>query len=112
LTRHGFCKDIERLEQLKQNGDIDTGMTVFLTNYPPFWTIPKTSNPTNYEEFRLHEGRQLHGRLAWAAKTSENTRRFAGGDIELSGTYDVRWTDYSMIEDEKRGLFRVLVVEV
>ncbi len=112
LTRHGFCKDIERLERLKQNNDIDTGIAVFLTNYPPFWTGPKTSKPTNYETFRLHESRQLHGLLTWATNTSANTLKFAGGNVELSETYDLRWTDYSMIEDEKRGLFRVLVVNV
>jgi hypothetical protein len=97
LMRHGYCKDVERLEFIKSKRIVTRGIAILLTNYPNFWLPPKSKSPTTFEAFRIHEGRVLHGELNWHPRTAQRTQQFSGGGVRINGHYPVHWRDYSRI---------------
>lgn len=110
LIRYAFCKDIERLENLKSTGGT-TGYAIFLSNYPPFWSPSSTGRITTYEEFRIHEGVTLSGERKWATHAGPGTTKGIGAPIGLQGEYAMHWTEYSQMDGPK-GEFRYLLIEV
>ncbi|WP_051620327.1 hypothetical protein [Paenibacillus sp. UNC451MF] len=70
-TRYGFCNDIERVEKMIDLKHCTEGYAVILTNYSAFWKTwkPNLSRKVNDEDFRIHEGRRLHGELKWGPNT-------------------------------------------
>lgn len=112
LHRYDFMEDIERLEQLiSEYPDKNiTGYAILLTNDSALWEPPsKSLNPVD-ADFRLYEGREVHGILQWGAHASEGTKKNRERAIRLRGKYRLQWTDYSQIGPGHQ--FRVLVVKV
>lgn len=49
--------------------------------------------------FRIHEGRQVAGTLAWASAAAPGSIRGREAPIELAGTYRLQWRDYTELPD-------------
>jgi len=103
LARRNFVFDIERLERFAV-GRKDNGLAVILTNDSSLWSRPRVGRVTRDQAFRIHEGRTLAGTLLWGAGD------FPANTRELTGRYELAWSDYSRL-DGPNGLFRYLVVE-
>lgn len=82
-----------------------------MTNDPLYWKKPApTWRDTMDTAFRLHEGRQLRGEMAWSERASAGTMKNREDSIHLKGSYVARWRDYSDAGAERYGKFRYLAV--
>jgi hypothetical protein len=109
MHRAAFTKDVMRIELLVVQDAAVQGWVVALTNDPSYWN-PGRDSASSDAAFRLHEGRELGGRLAWRTGTSINTMKGTEA-IALRGIYRAAWHDYSTV-DAPRGRFRFLAVRV
>ena len=87
---------------------------MIITNDAGYWQEPSVNwRGTIDADFRIHEGREISGQLAWAPKTSLGTMKDQEDPIVLQSSYTIQWHDYSHpIEDVKNGQFRYCVVDV
>ena len=104
LARLHYVHDVVRLERLADSTGA-RGIAVMLTNEPALWTPPTKPVTTRDAAFRLHDGVTLTGVLDWGPGFRPNRR-------ELRGTYGVRWSDYSAIDDGPGGALRWTALEV
>lgn len=109
VRRYDVVKDIRRLEEVVKAGAADVGVMVAITNDSSYWTPGRPG--TVDAAFRLHEGAVLRGRVGWAAHAGAGTTSKRTEIISLTGSYRVRWSDYSDT-GEPAGRFRMLVLEV
>lgn len=103
LARRNFVFDIERLERFAVRQQ-DNGLAVILTNDSSLWSRPRPGQAARDREFRIHEGRTLADTLLWGGGD------FPANTRELTGRYELHWSDYSRL-DGSNGHFRYLVVE-
>lgn len=108
LARYDFWKDIDRLESLIADRWIDTGYVVAVANDQSIWNKGKTG--TADESFRLHEGREVEGTLAWGARAGPGTRKGREQPHELRGRYRLNWRDYST--PMPNDALRYLIIDV
>ncbi len=108
--RYDFLKDISRLEKVLEKKSDGAGFAAFLTNDHLYWEKPKKKDPVD-EDFRIHEGKTIKGKLSWKEGTSKETMKTREEPIMLEGEYTLIWEDYSNLE-EQNGKFRYLVIEV
>lgn len=94
LGRYDFIKDMQRVETLIKKQDITQGHIVFLTNDSAYWKIPKLKNTVD-SDFRIHDGRNLHGELRWRKEASKGTTRGRESPIFIQGNYHLKWRNYS-----------------
>jgi hypothetical protein len=96
--RLGFVKDLARLETL-----VDTlareqkqvsAYAILLTSKPHYWKASKKRIAAFVD---VCEGKILYGPT---------------GSVALTGSYDVKWQDYSQVTDGKFGQFRYLAIKV
>lgn len=112
IRRYEILKDIARIETLCAAGVVRAGMSVTITNDRTLWTESRRTNTVDHL-FRLHHGRRVQGSLAWATHAGPGTTRGRESKIELAGTYDINWIEYSRIENVARNTeFRMLIAEV
>ena len=112
LTRYDLLRDIQRLEHALARSDMcKTGLAILLTNDLLYWKSPHRAGTID-AAFRIHEGRELTGELAWAAHAGAGTTRSREAPIRLEGSYTMHWQDYSNFAGEKYGEFRYLAVAV
>ena len=112
--RYDFIMDIRRLEQVVyDSAPAEVGFAVLLTNDPSYWEAPQRGwEDTSDAAFRVHEGRVIKGEMKWSESASEGTKEGRQEPINLKGSYDINWRDYSILNEEKYGKFRYLVVAV
>ena len=112
ITRYDFLRDVQRLEHtVARMDDCKVGLAILLTNDPLYWRSPTRAGTVD-AAFRIHEGRELTGEVAWAAHAGAGTTRSREAPIRLEGSYTMRWRDYSNFAGEKYGEFRYLAVTV
>lgn len=111
IGRYDVLKDLQRLEYMTSTGVADEGYLIFLTNDPFYYTDPGQDKPTADRDFRLHEGRELSGRMAWGEQTGFGTMKGREEPISLNGHYHLRWLPYSRLDIPGRGDFRFLFLE-
>jgi len=85
IGRYDFIKDIRRLEQIISDRKNIVGYAILLANDSAYWTRARGSRPVD-ADFRLQEGRNLHGILRWGEGASEGTKRTREKSLELKGT--------------------------
>ena len=124
LRCYDILKDIQRLESYVNNGEIDKGYSIVLTNVKSLWCQKKQKKETYYDNFRISDGKTVEGKLCWNKIINGETKKPADGTIKgrtkpiyLQGTYNLNWKEYSNNlsdekESEKSGLFKYLLVEV
>ncbi len=108
LARYDFLKDLSRLEILK-NSEIEAGFAIFLTNAKLYWKNSR-KDAGNGHAFLISEGSIKSGSMGW--RNSENQNSIGASrvsSIELNGSYQCSWQDYSLVED---NLFKYLIVQV
>jgi hypothetical protein len=109
IGRYDVIKDIVRIESLVHEGVVASGLVILLTNDQGYWN--KSVRETVDGAFRLHDGRQLAGELAWASTAGAGTTRGRESVHTLRGEYTLAWTPYSKLPG-KGGDFRALVLAV
>ena len=112
LARYDFLKDIQRLERAVEEGAAKYGFAIMLTNESLYWRPPPTRNPTSFDEFRIHEGRQVTGTMMWGPTAGACTRENREKPISLKGSYTMNWRDYSRLGAERNARFRYLAIPV
>ena len=111
--RYDFLKDVQRLERVVAEKKARGGYAVLLTNHPYYWENPTQGWRTAIDtDFRLHEGRTISGRLLWSDRAGAGTMRGRHEAIGLTGSYDLRWRDYSRLGESNNQQFRYLAVAV
>lgn len=111
IRRYDFLKDIQRLEQSIESGPAETGIAILLTNDPLYWK-PAGKSDVADAAFRIHDGREIAGRLAWSEKASKGTTDGREEPIILQGSYTLHWRDYSELPEPGKSRFRYLAVSV
>ncbi len=111
LGRYDTLKDMQRLEQVVAAVPNSSGFVLLLTNDRSYWTA-STRQDTADAHFRLHEGRLLTGQLSWGDAASAGTRHTRESNLLLSGSYELKWRDYSTIKSGAYGTFRYVLVNV
>lgn len=110
--RYDFIRDIQRLEDVVGAHDNAVGYAIMVTNDYGYWN---DSGPTdaNDAEFRVHEGRQLlPNSYGWKDPQKPSITKEKQCAMDIKGSYEFRWKDYSQIEGETDGLFKYLLVKV
>ena len=111
-SRYSFLKDVQRLEDFVFTvPDVRSGLAVFLTNDATYWKEPSRRNLVD-SEFRLHEGRQVAGEMAWSERASAGTRKSREAPIRLTGPYRLQWRDYVSVGNGRHATFRYLLIRV
>ncbi len=95
LSRYDFLDDVRRLERMVEAGRAKRGFAVILTNDGSYWSPPTTGHRTDDAAFRLHEGKEIRGPLKWSRADKLEAKRNRRRPISLSGSYTLRWHDYS-----------------
>jgi hypothetical protein len=110
LVRHDFVKDVHRIERLIAAGVVNRGWCLFITNDQGYWN--PSSRATIDSAFRLHHGRVLAGALSWSSTAGAGTTVGRDTVLELTGRYQLAWTDFSAVAEAPGGSFRSLAVFV
>jgi len=112
LRRYDFIKDVARLERIVDAFPGMRGYALLLTNDSSYWGQSFSSAAID-AAFRIHEGANLAGTLAWASHAGTGTMTSREQPLTLRGTYPVEWRDYSVISGGKSyNRFRYLLVPV
>lgn len=110
--RYDFLRDVQRLELMRSELEqCRAGYAVLLTNDSSYWKVP-TYRDTVDADFRVHEGREISGALAWSAQASSGTVGNRTSPIRIRGSYRLRWQEYSNFPGKPYGSFRYLAVSV
>jgi len=109
VNRYLVLKDIVRIERIVDEVPDARGMAVILTNDAGYWK--KSIRDTIDAHFRLHDGRDLTGTLAWSEKAGTGTTRGIANPLDISGIYKLAWRDYSIVTPASAGHFRYLLLE-
>ncbi len=111
LGRYDTIKDICRLEALSRTNLKLAAYVVLLTNDSAYWHSPGAKE-TVYGAFRLSEGRELRGELAWGAAAGGGTIKSRERALVLSGSYAAKWRDYSTVATKSYGQFKYLLARI
>lgn len=111
LGRHDFVKDVRRLETYTADNPGSVGYAILLTNDQTYWKQTKKLAAVD-SQFRVHDGRVLHGSAKWASDAGAGTTHKRDVTIDLSGTYQLSWCDYSSLGADSVDQFRYLSVRV
>ena len=111
IRRHDFLKDVQRLEQVIKQGQAKTGLAVLLTNNPSYWKQPDRLDTID-ADFRVHDGREITGRLAWSEKAGSGTTKGREEPITIQSSYALRWQEFSKLPEQEHSQFRYMAVAV
>ncbi len=109
--RYDFLKDVQRVEQMIMDGAAKAGYAILLTNHPHYWNPPSRQDIID-AAFRIHEGRRVAGELMWSGRAGAETKRGREELIDITGSYDLHWRDYSRLGGSNNQQFRYLAVAV
>lgn len=87
----GYLADIQRLEELVEDGVCDQGVAVILSNNDLLWDNEPSG--ANYDAFKLSDGRTVRGTLAWPEEAS--LLQSQDRTLRLTGEYTLNWREYS-----------------
>lgn len=71
---YGTVLDISRLERVVAEGKASRGVSILLTNRRTLWSNNQRRS-CSYDNFRVHEGRELAGSMSFGASASANTHK-------------------------------------
>ncbi len=111
IGRYDFIKDIVRLEELVTAYPKAAGYVVLLTNDGSYWRPPGSSNTAD-AQFRIYQDRIISGNLEWSANAGKSTMRGREKPLQLTGSYQICWFDYSQVGARHDGEFRYTLIAV
>jgi len=91
IGRYDFLKDISRLENWCEQGRIDSGCAIILTNDHLYWTPLQNLNTVD-RNFRIHN-KTISGALSWGEEASSGTTQNREQPIVLKNRYSLKWQD-------------------
>ncbi len=103
LGRYDFLKDISRLENWLNQGIINYGYAIMLSNDKTYWQTPKNKTTVD-SEFRIHN-RTISGKLSWG-NASAGTMKGRESPITLKNKYVLNWIDSEFSD------FKYLAVQI
>jgi hypothetical protein len=109
IRRYDVVKDIVRMERFAARFDAPAGVLV-LTNDPAYWTSRRRTDTID-AAFDLSDLNRLNGIRAWTAAAGAGTIKGRADPLIISGSYDLRWHDYSDL-GAGGGRFRYLYVPI
>jgi hypothetical protein len=109
--RYDVIKDIGRIEVVVKEHIAHDGFVVALTNDAGYWLVSRRGG-TNDADFRIHEGRELAGPLDWAVGAAPGTKTGREEPLIPTGTYKLKWSDFSVVAPGRAGAFRYLLIQV
>ncbi len=113
LARCGFWEDINKLERIVDAKPSSTAYVVMLTNDSSLWRESSASKPTNDEQFRIFQGREVSNEsLNWPERASRGTRQNHKSSIKIVGTYKCDWRDYHPGFGGRAQQFRYLLLKI
>ena len=111
LGRYDYLKDIERLEKIVSSHEKTIGYAILLTNDSGYWNVPQNSDTVD-AEYRIFDGKNIHGVLSWADHASLGTTMGRVRPLKISGNYSLKWNDYSQVGNKSSGKFRYLLSKI
>lgn len=96
ISRYDVCKDLWRVETMIVDGYADSGWVVALSSDGGYWRPGTKADPID-KAFRIFEGCELTGELAWDERAGLGTTRGREAPIMLRGRYECRWRHYSTV---------------
>jgi len=123
LKRYDALRDIERLEKFKNEGKIDEGFAIWLTNDKGYWDCAKRSEEVegkksekpDYYNFRICEGRTINGdTLDWKNSKGDESKGKRKYPIKIIGKYTIHWDEYNVRCDEvsKNSIFKFAIIKI
>jgi hypothetical protein len=113
IRSYDVVKDIARVERFIAGQPGADGAVIVLANDASYWRPAKVGDTSNAAAFRISEGIVLTGSRAWGPKTRPGTMKARESSLDLTGRYELRWSDYSTVPgDGPAATFRKLVVAV
>ena len=109
---YDIVKDIARVERFIAEKSRWNGYAITLTNDPTYWNLRTHGRQTNAEEFRVSDGLTLKGSRRWGPNTGNGTKKGREADLDIAGTYKLKWRPYSEVSIKAGGTFKSLVVQV
>ena len=108
--RHGYLKDIERIEHYRAINGFERGFAIMLTNDKHYYDKEKKRPGTNDANFLVHEGATVKGgkTLTWK-NPQEWTKKYP--DITLCNDYSIHWEEYNSCDDGN-GDFMYTITEI
>ena len=105
-----YLKDIMRIEKIKNcvKDCFKEGYAVFITNELSYMKKP-FKNDCIYKDFSLENGTYKAGKMDWSEKAGEGTKKNCEKPIVLEGSYNIKWQEYSLIDNTASGKFIYLV---
>lgn len=108
IGRYDCLKDIQRVEHFVRHQEFNEGIAIVLSSNPTYWTPRQAANRAD-EEFGLEHGRVLPAVMAWSDPAG-GTAKGREKPIELEGSYELIWRDYSKLPGEQGVEFKWLMV--
>lgn len=96
IRRYDVCKDVQRMEDFC-TGRSSSASVIVLTNDPYYWRTRERLGTCD-EAFDIGEARRLSGLLDWAAHTGAGTKKNREAAITLTGSYPLKWREYSELD--------------
>ena len=107
-----YLKDIERIEQCRDNIDnFKGGYTLFITNDLSYCKKPIKENCI-YKKLALDNDSIKSGILNWEDNASIGTKKNCDKPLNLKSSYKIKWQDYSKIDNSSTGTFIYLLNEI
>ncbi|WP_426449647.1 hypothetical protein ACP26L_32005 [Paenibacillus sp. S-38] len=110
ISRYDYLKDVEKLESVISSRSEARGYAILITNDHTYWQKSNRSSSVD-EQFRIDEGRTIHGQLQWR-NASGGTTHNREDLINIRGVYDAGWQPFIATESGKNNTFKLLVLEV
>jgi hypothetical protein len=111
LGRYDFYMDLARIEYLVDQSTNRIGWVIFLTNDSAYWKQARSVEYA-YHEFRMEDKRVVSGVLSWGETAGEGTTKSREKSIQLVGSYELNWHDYSSFGKGSWTDFRYLALKV
>lgn len=104
-----YLKDIERIEKIKREENLFIkGYAIFITNDMTYIKAPLKIN-SFYKDFSLENDIIKSGLMNWKLGVGKGTTKNVDKPIKLNGKYKIEWKNYSIIDNSKSGLFKILI---
>lgn len=111
IGRYDFIKDIQRLEKYVHTNKKSEGFAIILTNDRTYWSESRKADAVD-SDFRIHDGRILHGKMNWGDAASKGTTHNRTDPINLRGEYTLSWQEYSTFGKSHEETFRYALLHV
>lgn len=97
---YDFWKDVKRIEDLKTfyKSNMEKGFVVFLTNSTNYWQHDPSRKSSNYDNFRIYDGREVFSGSTLKWGTSLPSDKSRSGSITLKNRHVLDWRYHDIVD--------------